>query len=274
MKKQNLKLKVDSKEHYNDQTSRPILKINMKQISIAILVLLIYSSSFGQPQKLFEVKEILITDTSMFKSESSFKKKDSVFFQDENYIVRTTCSGEWGGAIWFKNKTTGVEYSCGATCPVIVNKIDGKYIVTSSLSHMFGHSEVVEISNPESLAIFKRPKPRRKNGIRVYFIGDVESKSKKGTVTLVDTIGILTIASFPFNGQLFHIITNHEETFIARIENKRFMIIDTISNERIEPKNHKVLITVDGHYIVFFGHEKVNGYLDIYDNKINLIRYK
>jgi hypothetical protein len=247
----------------------------MKQIFIAAFLLIIYSSSPGQFPKLFEVKEILITDTSLFKSEKDFQRKDSVFFQDENYTVRKTCSGEWGGTIWFKNKMTGVEYSCGATCPVIVNKIEGKYIVTSSLAHLSGFSEVMEIDNPDSLAVFKFPKPKSKKGKnRIYYIGDDESKATKGRNILVDTIGLLTIVSFPFNGQLFHIVTNWEGTYIAKIEKNRFETIDTISNESIRAYDHEVIRTIDGHYIVFFNNDGVKGYLDIKDNNINLIKFK
>lgn len=231
--------------------------------------------SFGQTDNPFVINEVFIQDSSLFKAERDFTKRDSVFYEDENYIVRKTCSGEWGGTIWFKNKLTGIEYSCEATCPVIVNKVNGKYIVTTTLAHMIGFSKIIEINNPDSMAVFKLPEPRQKKGKRtLYYVGDNESNSTKGTNTLVDSVRVMTIATFPFNEQLFHIVTDFHKTYISKIENNRFVTIDTISNTSIWTYNPEVIKTVDGHYIVFFTNQETNGYLDIYDNKIDLIRYK
>lgn len=247
----------------------------MKKLFFIVLTFAICSISFGQTGKLFDVNEVFIKDSSQFKTESDFRKQDSAFFEDENYLVRKTCSGEWGGTIWFKNKITGIEYSCEATCPVIVNKVNGKYIVTSTLAHMIGFSQVIEITNPDSMAVFKLPEPRqKKRKVKLYYIGDDESNSKKGTNLLVDSVGVLTIATFPFNDQLFHIVTDFQKTFITKIEHNKFVTLDTISNTSIWTYDPEVIRTVDGHYIVFFSNEEAKGYLDICGNKINLIRYK
>lgn len=248
---------------------------HMKGIFFIAFTFILFSSSFGQTNMLFVVNEIFINDSSQFKTKEDFRKQDSTFFEDENYFVRKTCSGEWGGTIWFKNKRSGIEYSCGATCPVVVNKVNAKYIVTSTLAHMSGFSEILEISNPDSLAIFKLPKPIGENGkSKIYLIGDDESHSKKGVNQLLDSVGVLTIASFPFDGQLFHIVTDFRKTFIAKIESKMFVTLDTISNTSIWTYEPEVFRAADGHYISFFNNEDVSGYLDIFGNKINLIRYK
>lgn len=107
---------------------------------LTVLTFTICSITFGQTDKLFNVNEIFVKDSSQYKTERDFIKQDSAFFEDENYLVRKSCSGEWGGTIWFKNKVTGIEYSCEATCPVAVNKVNGKYIVTTTLAHMIGFS--------------------------------------------------------------------------------------------------------------------------------------
>ena len=247
----------------------------MKAINFIILTFLICSNSLGQTKKIFDINETLIKDSTQFKTVQNFKKQDSAFYEDENYVVRKSCSGEWGGTIWFKNKNTGIEYSCEATCPVVVNKTEGKYIVTSTLAHMSGFSTVIEINTPDSLAIFKLPEPRNKKGkTKLYYIGDNESNSKKGTKQLVDTMGVLILATFNYKGELFHIVTDFEKTFVEKIENKKFVIIDTISNQSIWTYDPEVIKTSDNHSIVFFKNDEVNGFLDIFDNKINLIRYK
>lgn len=247
----------------------------MNRVLIIVLTFTICSMTFGQTDKLFVINEVFTQDSSLYKTERDFIKQDTVFFEDENYTVRKTCSGEWGGTIWFKNKVTGIEYSCEATCPVIVNKVNGKYIVTSTLAHMIGFSKVIEINNPDSMAVFKLPEPRQKKGKRkLYYIGDDESKSKKGTNILVDSVRVITIATFPYNDQLFHIVTDFKKTFISKIENNRFVTVDTISNTSILTYDPEVIRTIDGHYIVFFGNSVTKGYIDIFENKINVFRYK
>lgn len=239
-----------------------------------LLLIAIHFASYGQSEKMFIIKEEVINEGNK-KSQKDFKVKNSSFFEDENYLVSKTCSGEWGGTINFKNKRTGVEYSCSATCPVAVNKIKGKYIVTNTLAHLSGSSEVLEISNPDSLTIYKIPPPRaKKNKKVIVYVEDNESKSTKGSKSLVDSVGVLTLASWPYKGQLYHIVTDFRKTFLTKIENNRFVSIDLISDESIWTYEPEVLRTDDNHFVVFFKNDKENGYLEIMDNRINLMRYK
>jgi hypothetical protein len=247
----------------------------MRVFYAIILTLMIFSLAWGQDTKLFDIKETLIKDSATIKKISDCAKIDSCFFQDGLYFVRKTCSGEWGGSVWFKNKKTGIEYSCNATCPVEINKYNGKYIITCTLAHLSGSTEIIEIANPDSMDIFKLPEPRAKKRKMIYrYVGDNESKSTKGTKQLIDSIGVLTLASFQYNGQLYNIVTDFRKTFVTRIVNKKFVTIDTISNESLRTYDPEVIKTKDNHYITFFTNEKVSGYIDLFDNKINVIRYK
>ena len=247
----------------------------MRVFSDIILVLMISHSACGQDTRQFDIKETIINDSTSIKKISDFKKIDSCFFQDNLYTVRKTCSGEWGGSVWFKNKNSGIEYSCNATCPVVINKFNGNYIVTCTLAHLSGFSEIIEITNPDSMDIFKLPEPRAKKRKMIYrYVGDNESRSTKGIKQLVDSIGVLTIASFPYNGQLYHIVTDFRKTFVTQIVNKKFVTMDTISNESLWTYDPEVIKTKDNHNIIFFTNEKVSGYIDLFDNKINVIRYK
>jgi len=140
---------------------------------------------------------------------------------------------------------------------------------------LIGFSQIIEIDKPKDLDIFKLPKPRQKKGkLIIRAIGDDESKSIKGTKVLLDTTGILTIASFPYNGQLYHIITDFHKTFIAKIENKKFVTIDTVSTQTLWTYDPEVIRTIDNHYLVFFDNDKAKGYLDLFENDIDLVRYK
>lgn len=247
----------------------------MKTILFIVFVAAFQFYCSGQTSKMFDIKEIITTDTLHKKTAIDFQRETSNFFEDDKYLVRKTCNGEWGGTIWFKNKITGVEHSCSATCPVIVNKLDGKYIVTTTLNHLAGFSQVLEIDNPESLAIFKLPKPRAIIGKRIIrAVGDDESQSTKGSKILLDTIKVSILLSFPLNGQLYHVFTDYKKTYLATIQNKKFVIIDTLSQKGFWSYDSDVIKTKDGHFIVFFKNEEVEGYFDVNGRKICVIRYR
>jgi hypothetical protein len=226
----------------------------------------------GGANKEFYIRDSIVTHYSHKKNEKDLMRKDSNFYKDSEYAVSKTCSGEWGGTIKFENIHTGKIYVCEAQCAVVVNKINGKYIVTNTLAHLSGFSNVIEIDNPSSLKAFHYRE--KKDTQRVVFAGFDESISTIGSKTLLDTIGVLTLASFPYNGNLYHIITDFKKTFLATIQNEKYVTTDTISNASIWTYDPEVIRTTDNHYVVFFTNEEANGYLDIIGNKITVIRYK
>lgn len=74
-------------------------------------------------------------------------------YEDEKYICYSTCYGEFGGLIFFYNKDTGRITFFRAQCLTTVMKKGDGYYITSSLSHGYGGSSVVEIPNPDSLYV-------------------------------------------------------------------------------------------------------------------------
>ncbi|HWW38564.1 MULTISPECIES: hypothetical protein [unclassified Pedobacter] len=244
----------------------------MKFIYAIFLIFIAVCTSRAQ-ENIFSIKEV-VDSTMKKKSPEDFNKAYPAFFEDNDYVVRKTCSGEWGGSIIFKNKKTGIEYCCSSTCPVVVNKLFGKYIVTNTLAHLSGSSEIIEIENPSSMSPFQLSKPRKVKGKKIRYVGDDESKSVLGTRKLVDSIGVLTLASFLYKEELFHIITDFHKTFLAKIQNGKFVTMNKISDKSIWTYNPAVIKTVDDRNLVFFENEEVNGYLEIFGNEITLIRYK
>lgn len=230
-------------------------------------------SCLGQSNKQFVIKEFIKNDSLPNRNRADYKGDGPNIYDDEKYIVSKTCSGEWGGTIKFKNKKSGIEYSAASTCPVVVNKLDGKYYITNTLAHLSGFSEILEISNPDSMTVYELPKPRKKKGKKILrYVGDDESKSTKGTKQLVDSIGVLTLASFPYNGHLYHIVTDFRKTFLATVENNKFVTIDTVSNESIWTYNPEAFKTEENHLLVFFDNNEAKGYLEIWNNQIMVVR--
>ncbi len=243
---------------------------------IFIFLIIVFSTTcFGQNNDKFIIREFVNSDSLPKLDKSNFKVNRANIFEDNLYVVSKSCSGEWGGTIRFKNKSTGIEYSAASTCPVVVNKIYDKYYITNTLAHMRGSSEILEILNPDSLTVIEHPKPRNEKGKSIIrYVGDSETKSTRGTKQLVDSYGIMTLASFPYNGQLYHIITDSQKTLLASIENNKFATIDIVSDISIWTYNPEVFVTIDKHYIVFFENQESNGYLDIFENQVTVVRDK
>ena len=241
----------------------------MRATIYLIWTFLLPTVSIGQTTDLFKVSEGIITDSLRSQIEA-WKKSKPTFYEDEVYLVSKTCSGEWGGTVKFKNKMTGIEYASSATCPISVNKISNIYYVTNSLGHLSGSCEVLEIRRPDSMKIFKIPPPRKIKGKKVFYVGDDESNSTKGTKKLIGNYGMLILGSFLFRGNLFHIVRNDKETYIATIENEKFKSIKFLTNQNTFTYDNEIMKTKDGHLLIPIS----GGYLDIFNNEVTILRHQ
>ena len=247
----------------------------MKPCCLLFLLITLCLNVSAQPKIKFNVKHVFVADFTLRKNTLNINRATKAFFEDEKYIVRKTCDGEWGGSIWFKDKRTGIEYSCSATCPVIVNKIKDSYYVTASLTHMSGFSTILEISNPKAMDIFKKPiKKNIVNGKEVIYAGDLESQSQNGTKVLLDSIGVLTLGSFPYKEELYHIVSDRQRTYLATIENRRFIMQEQILDHGLVTYDPEMIKTADGHYVMFFDDANSSGYFDVKGDMITVNIYK
>ena len=245
----------------------------MKRL-IALFLILYSWQCLAQTNDKFIIKEYWL-DSISEKGKSYFNVDNNIIYEDSLYTVSRSCSGEWGGTIKFKNRKTGIEYSAASTCPVIVNKLNGRYYVTNSLAHLRCFSEVLEITNPEKMSVFKLPKPRKKKGKFILrYIGDTESQSTKGTKRLVDTVGLMTLVSFPYRGQLYHVMTTYERTLLTTIVNNRLVTVDTVCDQPLWNSYPTILYTKDKHLDIYFEDRQTKGYLEIFDNQIKIVRKK
>ena len=201
--------------------------------------------------------------------------KSEVLFQDTSFTVRRTCSGEWGGSIWFKDNISGEEYSCSATCPVVINKLNNKYYVTASLNHLMGSTEVIEIEDPESMEIFIMPEPAVKKGKqKIYYVGDSESKSRVGATVIVDSVGVLTAGSFVHRGELLHVVGTRKGAFLSKVNNGHFQSILTISNDELFFSPSATFRTKDSVLIMPFTHNKQRGFVLVEGEEIRINRFE
>jgi hypothetical protein len=134
-----------------------------------------------------------------------FESKPKLF-EDEKYIVYMMCKGEWGGTIFFYNKSTGKTYETGATCANSVIKKDEKYYVLSHLGHMSGTADIQIIENPESLSASRNSK------------------------TLFDYYNIQIFSSFELDETTYYMVNWRDATFLATIKNDTISIVNPLFN--------------------------------------------
>lgn len=243
----------------------------MKSILKGLIIILLFANCSMQNKVIFDVQKIFIDKLDEKKEKSNFFNKNEIFYEDADYIVTRTCSGEWGGSIWFKNKMNGIEYSCKAVCPVAVNLIHGKYFVTNSLAHLDQYySEIIEIRNPELMTVFKPSEPIEiKGGLEYRHTGDLETKSRKGIKVVWSESGIMSICSFQYKGKLYNIMSKNGKTFLTTIKDNKLKILNQILEEQIwhsdTYKDEK------GNLIIPFENDKINGYIEIKGNLIKII---
>ena len=158
-----------------------------------------------------------------FKDELPLKNQPKLF-DDNEFIVYRDCNGEWGGTIYFYEKSTGKTYFTESTCANTVTKAGEGYQVSSHLGHMSGSSEITLIPNPRKLT---QAKPNEinttLNGEALGYIDKSNAFIKK-----LDLYGIQIFSRFVNDNKELFIVNVADLTFIAKIKNNEVEIIHSL----------------------------------------------
>jgi hypothetical protein len=199
-------------------------------------------------------------------------------YNDENFSVKSCCLGEFGGAIYFRDKKSGKTYSCEATSVISVNKIHDSYYVTSSLPHGSGFTKVIKIDNPRNLYEIKKKSQLFDCGWYDIYPEDPNNEIKhpigydKGFEVLIDTMDIMIIGSFVKNEQLYHVFSDNKNTYLGYFKNKKPVVLYTIINKPSwygkvrDIQNNSNLFPIKNRYL--------NGVILREYNKLKLIEFK
>ena len=154
-------------------------------------------------------------------------KKQPKLFEDDKYIIFTDCHGEWGGTVYFYNKSTQIIYFTEATCANTIINRDKKYFVLSDLGHMSGNSDLKEIDNPEKLPTVNE------NRINKTYKGQAlgYTDSSRQTKSIFDFYSIQIFSSFPCLGKTFYLTNWRERTFLAEIRDSTLSIVNPLFND-------------------------------------------
>lgn len=248
------------------KSRKKILK--MKILSILLLFTLF---SCNKEESVFKITSETIEKDIVHELKNLKNLPPSaLLYNDENYEVWNSCFGEWGGSVYFKNKKTGKVFATFSQCAVSVNKINGKYYISNSLSHLQGSCNIIEISNPEKLQpVLKTPIFNPEIETREF-----ETESKIGTKTLVDSFGTEIKTSFIYQNKLYSILKNSEDikATISEIKNNKFVPVEELPENLL---NNEPLIIRKGenHQVLYFQAPK-SGTLEIKNNRIKITYYK
>jgi len=148
-------------------------------------------------------------------------KNQPILFDDKDFIVYRACHGEWGGTIYFYEKSTGKTYFTASTCANTVSKTDEGYQVLAHLGHMFGVSEIKLIPDPRKLTETKS------YGTNKIVNGQALGYTDKSNafINKLDLYGIQLFSSFTFEGKELFIVRIEDLTFLAKIHNNEVELV-------------------------------------------------
>jgi hypothetical protein len=198
------------------------------------------------------------------------RKPYGFLLEDENYEIWKSCSGEWGGSVYFKNKKTGKLFATKSSCAVSVNKINNKYYISNSLEHLFGNCNITEISNPEHLkSILKLPSFHPEISTREY-----ETDNSSGTKNLVDSSGILIRTSFVYQNKLYSILTDNQgkKNTISEVIDSKFKTLAELPDNIFY--NEPIIIQDKNNSQKLYFQSPKAGILEINNNQIKITYYK
>jgi hypothetical protein len=148
------------------------------------------------------------------RSETPFHK----IFEDERYLVFSECHGEFGGNLFFCDKTTQHITVAPATCAVTVRREGPEYVVSESLGHMMGSSALWHVRYPEHLSTFLKRAPPFQAG---HFV-------RMGTTQLqafFKSFGMLIWGSFPYQNRHLHLVY---ENLLAELRGNRVQVVEQV----------------------------------------------
>ena len=139
-------------------------------------------------------------------------------YEDSNYYVYACCVGEFGGAVFFRNKKSDKFYSYYATCASQVLKFQGQYVVCNNLAHLDGSTDFLFVPNPETLFMLDDEKQRNHCNwyVEVDSLNvDWDKRMKKGTRSYEGPNATMSLMSFVVGDSLYSMLTNDSSTYIA-----------------------------------------------------------
>lgn len=148
-------------------------------------------------------------------------KKQTKLYDDNEFIVYSDCFGEWGGTIYFYERSTSKIYFTESTCANTVIKSDRGYEILAHLGHMIGSSELKIVPDPRKLTLLKgNNKERSKNREALGY-----SDKSNAFIKNFDLYGIQIFSLFRHNNKKLYVVNQSDLTFLATINKDQIEIV-------------------------------------------------
>lgn len=223
----------------------------------------------------FVIRYIRSNEKYFFDKYQQSVDASSDFYEDENYFVKQSCRGEWGGAVWFLDKKSEREYTCESTCPQALFKIDQSYILISSLAHMDGSIEIARIQDPSAMKEFILPDSLKNRRSSISYYGrqrSYQSRSKEGKEILFKDYGMQCLASFVWDGEIYLLISDHQKTYLYQWTKNKLIRLEPILNKALLSFNRKQINTPEKDLVVVIDQNDFKGFIRIEDNRIEIVQ--
>lgn len=201
----------------------------------------------------------------------SIKTVDDLIYEDEDYYITSVNFGEWGGATWFKDKKTGIDYE--ATIPTNeVSQLNGFYylitehsidvIENPKLLYNCGKDYYKQFLDTDRLIKFnQRERSEYNKGVYNIFKDDRSEWDNKLKIT----------TSIIHKDSLFYIMNEGLHTYIAKLDNGNLITVADIEHEvHIPQKQNKCCSPSSENIHLFYSDSKTFGFMEISNDTINM----
>jgi len=156
-------------------------------------------------------------------------KNQPKLFEDTDFVVFGDCHGEWGGTVYFFDKTNGKTYFTESTCANSVIKKGDRYLVLAHLGHMTGSTKIKTIKAPRKLTQAKQVEINKtKNGQALGY-----TDLSKEYETALNYWGIQLFSTFSYKERQLFVVHLNERTFLAEIIGNDIQIVYPLFNNEI-----------------------------------------
>lgn len=158
-------------------------------------------------------------------------------YSDNRFEVLGCSAGEWGGAVFFFDKSIDKTYAFRSLCPQQVLKWKGEYFVSNYLAHLSGYSDFLLVSEPDQSPEYKTKQAELNCHIFSRNVSEEFSQFINSGLSNVKEYGLpfpsANLTSFACDTSMYTILTCNTGTYLAMHAFDTLKVTDTIFKSEI-----------------------------------------
>lgn len=170
--------------------------------------------------------------------------KQPKLYEDNEFVIFRDCHGEFGGTVYFYEKSTGETFYTESTCANTIIKKEDKYFVLVHLGHMMGSASIKVIEDPRKLTKAKKADINKtKDGIALGY-----TDNSKAYEIALEFWGVQLFSTFKYENRELFMVHLNKRTFLAEIVDNEIQIVNPLFNNEIY--THRPITNSYGDYIL------------------------